>query len=128
MSIQKYLQSELHKITREVNQYGENYVFWRDDVDKYGEPTDTTRNIADVKGIFHTERAYVSKNASDATTTHATGTPMILARYDDAKDIKPADWLTINGKTFKVVDVNNIMEYNIVVNISLDEVVTDDRN
>lgn len=53
---------------------------------------------------------------------------MILARYDDAKDIKPADWLTINGKTFKVVDVNNIMEYNIVVNISLDEVVTDGRN
>lgn len=101
MSIQKYLQSELHKITREVNQYGENYVFWRDDVDKYGEPTGTTRNIADVKGLFHTERSYVSKNASDATTTHATGTPMILARYDDAKDIKPADWLTINGKTFK---------------------------
>lgn len=128
MSIQKYLQSELHKITREINQYGENYVFWRDDVDKYGEPTGTTRNIADVKGIFHTERSYVSKNASDATTTHATGTPMILARYDDAKDIKLADWLTINGKTFKVVDVNNIMEYNIVVNISLDEVVTDDRN
>lgn len=27
MSIQKYLQSELHKITREINQYGENYVF-----------------------------------------------------------------------------------------------------
>ena len=128
MSIQKYLQSELHKITRDINQYGENYVFWRDDVDKYGEPTGTTRNIADVKGIFHTERSYVSKNASDATTTHATGTPMILARYDDAKDIKLADWLTINGKTFKVVDVNNIMEYNIVVNISLDEVVTDDRN
>lgn len=128
MSIQKYLQSELHKITREVNQYGENYFFWRDDVDKYGEPTGTTRNIADVKGLFHTERSYVSKNASDATTTHATGTPMILARYDDAKDIKPADWLTINGKTFKVVDVNNIMEYNIVVNISLDEVVTDGRD
>ena len=128
MSIQKYLQSELHKITREINQYGENCVFWRDDVDKYGEPTGTTRNIADVKGICHTERSYVSKNASDATTTHATGTPMILARYDDAKDIKPADWLTINGKTFKVVDVNNIMEYNIVVNISLDEVVTDDRD
>lgn len=128
MSIQKYLQGELHKITREINQYGENYVFWRDDVYKYGEPTGTTRNIADVKGIFHTERSYVSKNASDATTTHATGTPMILARYDDAKDIKLADWLTINGKTFKVVDVNNIMEYNIVVNISLDEVVTDDRN
>ena len=128
MSIQKYLQGELHKITREINQYGENYVFWRDDVDKYGEPTGTTRNIADVKGIFHTERSYVSKNASDATTTHATGTPMILARYDDAKGIKPADWLTINGKTFKVVDVNNIMEYNIVVNISLDEVVTDDRD
>ena len=128
MSIQKYLQGELHKITREINQYGENYVFWRDDVDKYGEPTGTTRNIADVKGIFHTERSYVSKNASDATTTHATGTPMILARYDDAKDINLADWLTINGKTFKVVDVNNIMEYNIVVNISLDEVVTDDRN
>lgn len=128
MSIQKYLQSELHKITREVNQYGENYVFWRDDVDKYGEPTGTTRNIADVKGLFHTERSYVSKNASDATTTHATGTPMILARYDDAKDIKLADWLTINGKTFKVVDVNDVMEYNIVVNISLDEVVADDRN
>ena len=128
MSIQKYLQGELHKITREINQYGENYVFWRDDVDKYGEPTGTTRNIADVKGIFHTERSYVSKNASDATTTHATGTPMILARYDDAKDIRLADWLTINGKTFKVVDVNDVMEYNIVVNISLDEVVTDDRN
>lgn len=128
MSIQKYLQSELHKITREINQYGENYVFWRDDVDKYGEPTGTVKNIADVKGLFHTERSYVSKNASDATTTHATGTPMILARYDDANDIKPADWLTINGKTFKVVDVNDVMEYNIVVNISLDEVVTDGRN
>lgn len=128
MSIQKYLQGELHKITREINQYGENYVFWRDDVDKYGEPTGTVKNIADVKGLFHTERSYVSKNASDATTTHATGTPMILARYDDAKDIKLADWLTINGKTFKVVDVNDVMEYNIVVNISLDEVVTDGRN
>ena len=54
MSIQKCLQGELHKITREINQYGENYVFWRDDVDKYGEPTGTTRNIADVKGIYRT--------------------------------------------------------------------------
>lgn len=128
MSIQKCLQGELHKVTREIKCHGDNYVFWRDEVDKYGEPTGNVRNIADVKGLFHTQRTYVSKNASDATTTHATGSPMILARYDDAKNLKANDWLTINGKTFKVIDVNDIMEYNILVNISLDEVVTDDRD
>lgn len=121
---EKRLQCELHKVTREIATHGKNYTFLRDKVDKYGETIDDEiETVCTANGIFHTSKIYVSKVAKDATTSHTKGSPMLMLRYADSYGIKQNDYVFINNKKFKVVDVNDIQEYNIVVDISLDEVI-----
>lgn len=121
---EKRLQCELHKVAREIATHGNNYTFLRDKVDKYGETIDDEiETVCTANGIFHTSKIYVSKVAKDATTSHTKGSPMLLLRYSDSDGIKQNDYVFINNKKFKVVDVNDIQEYNIIVDISLDEVI-----
>ena len=52
---------------------------------------------------------------------------MILALWKECKTIQNGDFVVINGNTYKITDKNNIEEYNIIADISL-EVVLSDRN
>lgn len=116
---------ELHKVLREIKIHGEQYVIYRDKLDKYGEPVkDEKEQIVEVKGLFHTVKGYVTKNVKDGTTTHGKGYPKILVAYTDVENIMNGDYTIINGKKYIVVDKNDMQNYNIVSDISL-EVVLD---
>lgn len=122
------MKMELHKVLREIQMHGTEYTFLRKSVDEYGEPTkEEPKQVVNVKGLFHVSKGYVTQNIQDGTRTHSKGQPMLMVAYENTREIQTDDFLIINENTYKVVEKNNIQEYNIVTDISL-ELVLDGRN
>lgn len=122
------LKMELHKVLREIQIHGTEYKLFRKKTDKYGEPTkEEPEQVATFRGLFHISKGYITKNVAEGTKTHSKGQPMLLVAYDETENIQSEDFLIINGNPYKVVEKNNIQEYNIVTNISL-EMVLNGRN
>lgn len=122
------MKMELHKVLREIQIHGTEYKFFRKKVDNYGEPTkEEPEQIANVKGLFHVSKGYITQNIQDGTKTHSKGQPMLMVAHENVGEIKADDFFVINKNKYKVVEKNNIQEYNIVTDISL-ELVLDGRN
>lgn len=122
------MKMELHKVLREIQVHGTEYTFLRKKVDKYGEPTkEEPEQIANVKGLFHVSKGYITQNIQDGTKTHSKGQPMLMVAHENIGEIKTEDFFVINKNKYKVVEKNNIQEYNIVTDISL-ELVLDGSN
>lgn len=122
------MKMELHKVLREIQTHGTGYKFFRKKVDNYGEPTkEEPEQIANVKGLFHVSKGYITQNIQDGTKTHSKGQPMLMVAHENVGEIKTEDFFVINENKYKVVEKNNIQEYNIVTDISL-ELVLDGRN
>lgn len=119
---------ELHKVAKEISWHGTTYDLFRDKTDKYGEPTkEEPEKVATICGLFHVSKGYITENIQDGTRTHSKGQPMLLVAYEDSENIQNGDFLEINKNKYKVIEKNNIQEYNIVTDISL-ELVLNGRN
>lgn len=114
---------ELYKVKREIEIHGCEYDLYESIKDRYEESTGDIRVINTFRGLFHISKGYSNSRVSDGTETHVKGMPMILCRYDDAKSMKRDMRVIVNNKTYVITDINNIQEYNIVVDISLELVV-----
>lgn len=122
------MKMELYKVLREIQIHGTEHTFFRKKVDNYGEPTkEEPEQIANVKGLFHVSKGYITQNIQDGTKTHSKGQPMLMVAHENIGEIKTEDFFVINGNKYKVVEKNNIQEYNIVTDISL-ELVLDGSN
>lgn len=117
------LKIELYKVIREIKINGDIYIFYRKSTDSYGEETKDAHRVCDIKGLFHTSKGYITRNIQDATISHSKGQPKLLVEYKKASEIKNGDFLIINNNTYKVIEKNNIQEYNIVSDISLELVI-----
>lgn len=117
---QNRLRCELTKVRREIETHGEEYTFFRNVLNKDGEPTGEAKQILSARGLFHVLKGYASRETSDATETHEKGQPALLCAWEDTTDIKNKDYTTINGQRYNVVAKNNIQEYNIVADISME--------
>lgn len=122
-----WLLKEQKAVEREIARNGSTYTVKRNKVDKYGEPTQEVEEATTLRGLFHISKGFVTKNASDGSKTKTKGQPMILALWEECETIQNGDFVVINGNTYKITDKNNIEEYNIIADISL-EVVLSDRN
>lgn len=122
-----WLLKEQKAVEREITRNGSTYTVNRNKVDKYGEPTQEVEEVATLRGLFHISKGFITKNNSDGSQTKTKGQPMILALWEECKTIQNGDFVVINGNTYKITDKNNIEEYNIIADISL-EVVLSDRN
>ena len=118
-------ENELHKLQREIQTHGETYMFYRDKIDEDLEPTGETEQVAEVQGLFHVTKTYLSETTTDGARVRTKGEPMLLTICNDkTKSIVSGDFVKINGKSYKVNAKNNIQEYNLVYDISL-EVILD---
>lgn len=117
---EKMLQIELNKVKREIKTYGRSYVVKRTVLNKYGEDTDEQEEITELQGLFHTEKGYITKSISDGSKIHSKGQPKLMVTYDDSVLIKNGDTIQINENTYKVIEKNNIQEFNIVCDISME--------
>ncbi len=122
-----WLLKEQKAIEREITRNGSTYIVKRNKVDKYGEPTQEVEEVTTLRGLFHISKGFVTKNTSDGSQTKTKGQPMILALLEECATIQNGDFVVINSNTYKITDINNIKEYNIIADISL-EVVLNDRN
>lgn len=122
------MKMELHKVLREIQIHGTEYIFLRKSVDGYGESMkEEPKQVVKTQGLFHVSKGYITQNIQDGTKTHSKGQPMLMVAYENTGEIQTDDFFVINGNTYKVVEKNNIQEYNIVTDISL-ELVLNGRN
>uniref|UniRef100_A0AAU8AYD5 Uncharacterized protein n=1 Tax=Dulem virus 36 TaxID=3145754 RepID=A0AAU8AYD5_9CAUD len=114
---------ELHKIKREIIVHGDVYDFHRIIKDEYGESTEQAEYVLSTRGLFHTEKGYVSKSVTDGTYTHTKGTPKLLVVYECSEKIENGDIVAIGKNKYIVIEKNNIEMFDIVTDISLELIV-----
>ena len=114
---------QLNKVRRLINTQGKNFQFKRRGTNEFGEPNGQTESV-DIVGVYHETTSFLSKSATEATTIRQKPSTMILCLWKDAQKILHTDELSFNGKSYKVGEVKNISEANIVGDISLEEVQT----
>lgn len=114
---------QLNKVRRLINTQGAQFSFQRQETNEFGEPNGQTESV-DIVGVYHETTSFLSKTSTESTTIRQKPSPMILCLWEDAQKILHTDELSFNGKTYKVGEVKNISEANIVGDISLEEVQT----
>lgn len=119
---ERLLVLELNKVKREIATHGTSYTFKKDILDDYKEPTGETEVVCVASGLFHITKGYLTKKFSDSTVTHSKGQPMIMLSYEDGKQIKQGMFVEINGNKYNVIGNNNIQEYSIISDVSLERV------
>lgn len=123
-------QFEAYKIRREIKRSGETYTFKRPVLNEFGEPSGDEIEVGSLRGLYHEQYergSNIRLMTGDTTQIRTKKLPMILCIYDDAKtlNLQLGDKLYLNDKIFKVVSLVNIQEWNIIGDLSLEEVATD---
>lgn len=110
---------ELYKVSREIQRHGDKADVYEVILDEYGEYKDKSKT-GNISVLFHITKGYVSQSVGDATVSRSKGQPALIMSYDDSANINVGNIVMYNGKSYKVVDKNNVQEYNIVVDVSLE--------
>lgn len=109
-----------NKVDRQIKINGQEFEFTRYEEDEFHQVSDEPSAIATLEGIFHTSNSYISQNTADGSKTFAKPTPMILTLYEQGNMIKTNDMVIIEGNNYKVIKTNNINDFNVAIDISLE--------
>lgn len=120
-------QFEAYKIKREIRRSGETYTFMRPSLNEFGEPSGDETEVGSLRGLYHEQNSNVQLTTGDTTQIRTKKLPMILCIYEDAKtlNLQLGDKLYLNDRILKVVSLINIQEWNIIGDLSLEEVAND---
>lgn len=129
---------ELYKIKREIKRNGVSFAYWRFPKNRFGEFDEEQEPIylCNIKGMYHEFTAhmldtFVILSGTETATTRTKKTPQCLCTYDDilfvnekgeSDSIGIGDYVYYNHRIMKVTGLQNIMEWNILVDISFEEV------
>ena len=115
---------QLNKVRRMLRTQGISVVVKKPVLNDFGEPTGNTKD-REIKGVFHETTSYASKTTTEASTIRKKSSPMLLCLWEDIAEIlRHQDEVTINNKTYKVNEIKNLAEANLIADISLEEVQT----
>lgn len=119
---------EAYKLIRELKRSGQKYKFFRRGLNKFKEKSTEPEEVCEILGLYHEQTSNVQTITRDGAVTRTEKIPMILCLMsDDVRGLQIDDEVYINDKTYKVSGVVNIMNWDIISDISL-EVVDDGRN
>lgn len=118
---------QLNKVKRLINTQGRSVVVTRQGKNKFNEPNGEAE-VFNIKGVFHETTSYLSKTGSDGSTVRAKPSPMFLCLWDDVKKLNHLDLVLINNRTYKIGEIKNLNEADVVGDISLEEVQTDGQS
>lgn len=116
-----------NKFRRQMAYQGRDLRFIKFKEDDYHQLTDEIERIIELKGIYHQGGGYggmlnYELIERDGGRTISFMKPMILAFYEDAKDIS-MDWrVVVGGELFRVVEKNDVNNLNVAFDISLESV------
>ena len=115
---------QLNKVRRAIRTQGRPFEVVRPKKNSFNEPTQETE-VFEFKGILHDRGRFKSKSLTDASAIQQRDySPMILVLWEDAQGIQPKDLIKFNGKSYRIAEVRNVAEANLVADISLEEVQT----
>lgn len=116
---------QLNKVRRFIKTQGKPFKFSKPGKNEFGEPNGETVSH-EIIGVYHETFNYTSgyadKTATEATTIRQKALPMVLALWESVKGLHHQDMLTFNGKSYRVNEIKNLAEANLVADISLEEV------
>lgn len=131
---------ELYKVKRQIKRDGILFTYWRFPKNQFGEIDRESEPVylCTVKGMYHEFTAhitdtYVVLTGTETDTIRTKKTPQSLCEYDDIvfvnengedDSVGVGDYVFYNNRVMKVAGLQNIMEWNILVDVSL-EVVDD---
>ena len=134
----------LYQVKREIKRNGRTMEFLRAEENEFGEPTDEKKPICTYKGLFHEHNPHMLdsyKIMTGQTLGWYTGEkyPQLMVPYEDfwfdkeiineqgepeiVKDcVRVGDEVNWNGRIIRVTGVSNVEEWNLLYDISFEEV------
>ena len=115
---------QLNKVRRQLKVHGRDFILIRKETDGFGEPTESME-VSVVHGIYHETNSnaiYGFQNNSDAATNWPRKIPSMLCLWESAQQIQLTDLVIVNSKTYKISQIRNIEEANLVADILMEEV------
>lgn len=114
-----------NKIKRQVDWNGQKMIFKRYVKNKYNELTDDVELEIEITGVFHEGGGYggmlnIELYERDGSRSISKMKPMILCMYEEAKDIIIDDVVQIGNNKYRVVEKNDIKNFNVAFEISLE--------
>lgn len=109
-----------NKIDRQIKLNGQGFEFKRYEEDEFHQISDEPTLSIELDGIFHTSNSYINQNTADGGKTFSKQQPMILTLYESGRDIKTNDMVIIEGKRYKVIRTNDINDFGVAIDISLE--------
>lgn len=118
---------QLNKVSRLIRTQGKPFKFTKPGKNEFGEPNGETVSH-EIRGVYHETSSYtsgyVAKSTTEATTLRQKALPMVLALWESVGELHHQDMVTFNGKPYRVNEIKNVAEANLVADISLEEVQT----
>lgn len=112
---------EKNKLSRLIRVHGLPYIFKRPKLNEFKEPTEEA-SATTVRGVFHQTTQHISVVGADASSVQSKFSSFILALYSEAKDIQQGDTVKVNDTEYSVNGLNNIGNWNIAIDISLEAI------
>ena len=111
-----------NKIDRQIKTNGQEFTFTRFVEDEYHQVSDEESEEIKLSGIFHTSNSYIQQETQAGAKTFSKQVPMILTLYEDGIKVKTSDMVIINGNKYKVNTINDVNNFGIAIDISLEQV------
>lgn len=109
-----------NKIDRQIKLNGQKFEFERYEEDEFHQVSDEPILSIELDGIFHTSNSYINQNTTDGGKTFTKQQPMILTLYEQGNLIKTNDTVIIEEKRYKVIRTNNVNNFDVAIDISLE--------
>ena len=115
----------LHRVEQQISWRGSLFSVLRPKMNEFNEKSDELEKVTEIKGIFHNGSSnHVVVVIADSGQVQEKDIPYILTTWFNGSQVQKDDRITINEVPYKVTGINNINEYNILADISL-EVILD---
>lgn len=128
----------LYQVKREIKRNGTEMEFYRRKKNEYGEPSEPIL-LCKYKGFYHEHAAHMLDTYRVLTTDtpnryRTEKSPQLIVPYEDFYfknedtgeiiGVEMGDEVNFNGRTLRVTGVLNIQEWNLLMDISFEEVDT----
>lgn len=115
---------EAYKIKREIKRSGRQFTFVRTKRNDYKEPDKKLGFdvLGALGGLYHEQSSMVSVQTNETTQSRTKKIPAILCLWEDVQNLQLQfeDVVKINDKVFKITAVENVAEWSIIADISLE--------
>lgn len=110
-----------NKIKRSIKIEGRSFTFTRYGLDEYKQRSSVPEATVEVKGIYHTTNTYVKESNIEGARLKSKLQPMILMLYEDGAKLQQDDVVQIQQNTYKVVALNDVNNFGVAYDVSLEQ-------